>query len=203
MVHLNPKRNKDLWNKECTISSFDEYWDSFAQFGKRNYGIDSTRNHKSPFDHKQIRFLRPFELFPIDNPDKYLNLENVMDRKLQLELVPYGSPDFSYKTIGIENLKPFAERLLSVIDSKKRKYVIFCGKVFQPILKDFIFDQKIHNFKLNKNNGTQTLSDFQVINIKLKTNKGEINACIAPQFAKQGYPEGEYGKKVKELYEIT
>ena len=33
-----------------------------------------------------------------------------------------------------------------------------------------------------------------------RDNNSEITACIAPQFAKQGYPVAEYGEKVCELY---
>ncbi len=200
LIHLNPKRNKQEWNKKCDYSNFQSYWQSYERFGNRHYGKESERTHKSPFDHKQIRFLRPFGMLSLDNKDKYQNLENVIDSKLQLELVPFGSPDFLYHKIGIENLKPFVDRLISIIGEKQRKYVVFCGRVFEPILSDFIVDKTTHSFRLTKNDGNPTKSDFQVININLEKGNENINACIAPQFAKQGYPVTEYGKKVIELY---
>ena len=200
LIHLNPKRDKKDWNKKCHFKNFDSYWDSYVKFGAFHYGKDSKRNHKSPFDHKQIRFLKPFGLLPLDNQDKLKNLENVIDCKLQIELVPFGSPDFLYRKIGVKNLKPFIEQLESLIMEHQRKYVIFCGRVFEHILKDSIQSKTTHEFKLTKKDGKPTKSNFQVINITLNVGKANLKACIAPQFAKQGYPVMEYGRKVKELY---
>jgi len=200
LIHLNPKRNKEHWNKKCDFPDFESYWDTYVRFGKLHYGENSKRTHKSPFDHKQIRFLKPFGLLPIDNKDKFQNLENVIDCKLQIELVPFGSPDFIFQQIGIKNLSPFIENLQSLIIEKPRKYVIFCGRIFEHILKDYIRSKTTHSFKLTKKNGKPTKDDFHVINITLNIGDEIINACIAPQFAKQGYPVMEYGKKVKELY---
>lgn len=200
LIHLNPKRNKPQWNKKCDYSDFHSYWLTYERFGNRHYGKESKRAHKSPFDHKQIRFLKPFEILPLNSNDKYQNLENVIDCKLQLELVPFGSPDFLYQRIGIENLNPFIDKLLSIIKMKPRKYVIFCGRVFEHILTDFILEKATHSFRLTKKDGNPTKSEFQVINVLIGEGDEKINACIAPQFAKQGYPVTEYGKKVKELY---
>jgi len=136
----------------------------------------------------------------LDNQDINQNLEAVIDGKLQLELIPFGSPDFLYRKIGVNNIKPYVSRLLSIIGENQRKYVVFCGRVFEHILSDYIIDKTTHSFKLTKNEGNPTKSDFQVINITLQSEVKKINACIAPQFAKQGYPVTEYGKKVKELY---
>jgi hypothetical protein len=202
LVHLNPKRNKSDWNKECDFKDFQAYWDWYEKFGKVHYGKESKRTHKSPFDHKQIRFLKPFDLLPLNNSDKYQNLESVIDFKLQLELVPFGSPDFSFHKIGIENLNPFANNLISIIYEAPRKYVIFCGRVFEHILHNFIQEKTTHSFNLSKKDGSLTKSIFQVINIKIGRGDNVITACIAPQFAKQGYPVIEYAKKVKELYGI-
>lgn len=200
LIHLNPKRNINNWYQKCHFPSFESYWDWHENFGRNHYGKASSRTHKSPFDHKQIRFLRPFGLLSLENSDKFQNLENVIDAKLQLELIPFGSPSFSYHKLGLKHLTPFIDSLLSVIMYKERKYTIFCGRVFEHILNDKIIDKKIHNFKLKKADDTLTKSDFQVINILLKDGTKSINACIAPQFAKQGYPVMEYGKKIKELY---
>ncbi|MDL2241087.1 hypothetical protein LJC69_05625 [Bacteroidales bacterium OttesenSCG-928-K22] len=198
-IHLNPKRNRDEWNKECNDVDFTAYWDRHAQFGKNYYGKNSPRTHKSPFDHKQIRFLKPFNILPF-NDDVYHNLEVVADKKLQLELVPFGSPDFIYQRVGKENLQPFINLLLDTILESKREYIIFCGKIFSEILGKSIVEQKVHSFHLTKNDGKPTVSLFEVMNIRLKHNNTEIIASIAPQFAKQGYPVGRYGEKVYELY---
>ena len=198
LVHLNPKRNKNIWGKKCEID-FADYWENSVHFGKKVYGKNSPRTHKSPFDHKQVRFLKPFGILPFKN-DVYHNLEVVIDQKLQLELVPFGSPNFNYHKIGAKNLQPFIERLLNLINESKREYIIFCGRIFQEILKDYIVKEKTHSFYLTKNDGNPTQAKFEVINIKLKYNDLEVTACIAPQYAKQGYPVCEYGKAVCGLY---
>lgn len=200
LVHLNPKRNKKDWGKKCLKENFDDYLNQYASFGKRTYGANSPRTHKSPFDHKQIRFLRPFNLLPFKENDKYHNLETVIDKKLQLELVPYGSPNFDFKKIGLYPLKSHFENVLREIGSKKRKYVIFCGRVFEDLLSHYITNRKDHSFKLVKNNGETTQSYFNCINIQIKLGDVSFNACVAPQFAKQGYPVERYGEKIKELY---
>jgi hypothetical protein len=199
MVHLNPKRNKCQWDKKCNFPNFDAYWEYSAKFGANVYGTNSKRTHKSPFDQKQIRFLKPFDILPF-NGDKYHDLEISIDKKLQMELVPFGSPNFNYLEIGVENLKPFVNRLLNLLLESERDYVIFCGRVFQEILKDYIVKEKHHSFYLTKKDGNLTKSTFEVINIKLKLNDSEITACIVPQYAKQGYPVAEYGKEVCNRY---
>lgn len=200
LVHLNPKRNKGAgWANVCKYDKFDDYFSHYAYFGRKHYGVESARVHKSPFDYKQIRFLEPFKILPF-NDDKYHNLEIVVDQKLQLELVPYGSPNFDYKKIGVEKLKPFIETLLDTIAKKERKYVIFCGRVFEQILSAYIKEASTISQKLKKVNGEDTKNEYQIINIKLVFQSKEIVACIAPQFAQQGCPLSEYGKFIAEFY---
>lgn len=200
LVHLNPKRNQNNWGQECKFTDFNEYMEFYSSFGSKSYGINSKRTHKSQFDHKQIRFLKPFNILPFKNEDIYHNLETVIDKKLQLELVPFGSPDFSYHKIGIDNLEPYILRLIDVLASRDRTFIIFCGRVFTKILSKYLVDKKHYEFKLTKKDGNPTKANFEVINIKLNINNSELTACIAPQYAKQGYPVSEYGKEIFNRY---
>lgn len=210
LVHLNPKRNKDKFTNsfklskpsECGFNSLEDYLNYYQNFGKINYGSNSSRKHKSPFDHKQIRFLNPLKILPFSTTDIYYNLETVIDAKLQIELIPYGSEDFDYNKVGIDNIKPFIDRVLDLISSSSRMYVIFCGAVFDKVLKQYVIEKKSHLFKLIKKDGTLTLNYFELINIKLQYNNKIISCAVAPQFAKQGYPVEEYGKKIKQLYGV-
>lgn len=201
LIHLNPKRSKDSFDENNPFKDFDDYLDNFVHFGKKKYGIDSLRTHKSPFDHKQVRFLKPFNLLPFMEGDKYHNLEVVLDNKLQIELIPFGSPDFNFSKIKTENIEPYFERIINLLKSSERKYVIFCGKVFIELLQPYIIKQKSHTFKLIKKDGTEIKDYFIVISIKLQYNNAIINAVIAPQFAKQGYPVSQYGEMVKKYYD--
>jgi hypothetical protein len=116
LVHLNPKQGNDHAAR-CTghVPALDEYMAQHASFGRRMYGQASGRTHQSPFDHKQIRFLRPFGLIDLlaeDAPDaRFTNLERVVDHKLQMEVIPYGSDTFSTAGMTPEVLAPHLNRL--------------------------------------------------------------------------------------------
>lgn len=201
MVHLNPKRNVNNFGPECKFKTFDEYWSFYENFGKVHYGPRSKPKHKSPFDHKQVRFLRPLGLIPLDENDNNENLRRVIDDKLQLELIPYGSPDFNFHKVGIENINPFIKDIVHLIGSHDRKFVLFCGRVFVELLKPFSKTLKEHRFRLAKNDGSPTKNFFEVINIVIQYGDSEqIRACILPQFAMQGSPTSQYGKKLADLY---
>jgi hypothetical protein len=209
LVHLNPKisdQQKVILSEDQQVkkpsqfNSFDDYLNYYSIFGKIKYGIEGQRVHKSPFDHKQVRFLKPFELIPLNSSDKYLNLENVIDKKLQLELIPFGSKDFNFRKVGADNLEPFIIPLLKLIGSKDRKYIIFCGRVFERLLDKYIVQKNRIKFKLKKKDGSLTNSDFEVINLKLSIDNQSFVCAIAPQFAKQGYPVEEYGHEIRKFY---
>jgi len=203
LVHLNPKRASENFGGRNKFSDFNDYLSHHVNFGKLHYGVNSPKKHKSPFDHKQVRFLKPFDALPFKENDKYHNLEIVVDKKLQIELIPFGSPDFNYSFIGQENINPFIERILSLIQLKERKYVIFCGKVFVELLKPYIRKSKTYTFKLTKKNGDKTIHDYNVISIEIEYNEKIIDVVIAPQFAKHGYPVSHYGEMVKRLYKAV
>lgn len=204
LIHLNPKRDKDKTTRKYKIekpyfNSFEDYFDAFRYFGKRHYGVDSSRTHKSPFDKKQIRFLKPLEILPFTGNDIYVDLEIVVDMKLQIELIPFGSENFNFNEVGIENIKPFIDNILSLIAAKERKQVIFCGRVFENILEEYISNKIVHEFKLQKTDGSFTKGDYHFIEVEIKHNNKEIKAVIAPQFAMQGMPIEQYGIKLNEL----
>ena len=102
--------------------------------------------------------------------------------------------------MGIKNLEKYTARVLSLIQSAKRDYVIFCGRIFNEVLSPYIVDQRAFKFKLKKNDGDDTKNYFELINVKLKLGEVTVEGAIAPQFAKQGYPVGRYGEQIKNLY---
>jgi hypothetical protein len=198
MVHLNPKRNKDQFMAKCNHSTFDDYLNHYKHYGKKNYGAEANGKYKSRFDHKQLRFLKAFGVLPFTDNTRE-NLEIVVDKKLQLELIPYGSPDFNIEKIKVDNVRPFIENVLSLLLTKERKYIFFCGKLYDQVLKDYIVESQKTTFKLKKVNGDETRDFFDLIKIKLKFNNLSCYAFIIPQFAKQGAPIAEYSKKINEL----
>ena len=206
LVHLNPKRNKNKSTgnydiQKSKFDTFEEYFDYFSNFGKYNYGVNSERKHKSPFDKKQIRFIKPLNILPLNGNDIFEDLEVVIDQKLQIELIPFGSENFNYSKVGIKNIEPFINNILSLISVKERKYTIFCGRVFEEILDNYISKKHTHSFKLQKKDGTLTKGDYHFIEVELNFNNKIIKAIIAPQYATQGMPIDKYGAKFNELFE--
>lgn len=204
LVHLNPKQQdnqSDSYKGNFKFANFDKYFESLRYYGKNHYGKQSKKLVKSPFDRKQIRFIKPFNVIEFDDIDnEYLNLEKVMDNKLQLELLPFGSSKFETALIKGDPLKPYIEILLDTIISEEREYVIFCGKVFETLLKDYILSKKDYVFKLPKIDGSTAKNNSSFSKIIINFNGKEISAGIAKSFAQQGLNMSEYGDKCWQLY---
>jgi hypothetical protein len=62
LVHLNAKSSDEVPAWHAPVKTFQDYFDAHRHFGARMYGPDSPRTHRSPFDHKQVRFLRPLDV---------------------------------------------------------------------------------------------------------------------------------------------
>jgi len=198
MVQLNPKREIKDFNQK-TNKNFDEYLDYYVNYGKLVYGKESSRKFKSRFDQKLIRFLKPLEIIDLNSNDIFSNLENVVDQKLQLEFIPFGSPNFDYTKLPKDIIDIYTKQLLNAIFSEQRTCVIFGGRLFSHILKPYITSKKNHIFKLQKTNGEWSKNEYEIISIVLSFNGNSLIAYIAPQFAQQGMPIDAYGKKLASL----
>jgi hypothetical protein len=75
--------------------------------------------------------LRPFSVIAfVDGGTKeatFTNLERVIDCKLQLELIPYGSDNFSAGAFPRSLVAPYLKRIMKVVTARPRRYVMFCG----------------------------------------------------------------------------
>ena len=204
LVHLNPKRNRNLFSKANSFEDFQAYWKYYSHFGKYKYGKDADRTHKSPFDKKQIRFLYPFGILPFlptkDIESQYHNLEIVKDMKFQLELLPYGSPKFELQKLQ-KYLGDYSEQRLKMIASRERKIILFCGKIFTEILTPYIKRKKEWTFQLKKNDGTLTKIEYGFVKLELAIDNEVFYAGIVPQYALQGAPLVEYGKMCSKYYD--
>lgn len=198
MVQLNPKREKKDFSQKA-MASHDYYLDFYSNYGRNIYGEDSKREFKSKFDQKLIRFLRPLELIDLNSIDVFKNLENVVDKKLQIELIPFGSSNFDYLKIPRFELDKYIELILSLITAVERSCVIFGGRVFSQILSPFIVHKELHRFKLKKINGELTKNEYEIEKLSLSYEGKSINVFVAPHFAIQGMPVEAYGRKLKEL----
>jgi hypothetical protein len=208
LVHLNPKQADapaQVGGWETTARTLEEYFDACRHFGARMYGPSSPRTHQSPFDRKQIRFLRPLGVIDFvqgSQPDDvFTNLERVVDQKLQLELVPYGSDSFSARGFTPEVLAPHLDRVLSTIVTAPRLYVLFCGAVFTPLLRRHI--TRWHEFHLRKNDRSFERARSSFANLLLPYHGGHVRAGLAPTWARQGIPMASYAEEIRSRYEAV
>jgi hypothetical protein len=202
LVHLNPKDDLPTIDGSDPFAAFDDYFDAHRYFGERMYGPSSPRTHRSPFDLKQIRFLR--ELGVIDfveertEDDKYTNLQRVIDDKLQFELVPYSSQTFTVTGFTTEVLQPHLDRIMAVIATAPRRYVLFCGVVFQRVLSNSIIEQ--HTFRLQKKDGQLEKQRSRFANLEITYNGETIRAGLCHTWPRQGIPMPAYGREVARRY---
>lgn len=205
LVHLNPKHRNNhapTYSGSLWLNDFDTYFTYHQHFGKTLYGPTAPRTHKSPFDHKQIRFLKPFGIIPFveerSGDDRFTNLERVIDEKLQLELIPYSSNAFSVKGFTSAILESHVERLLNVICACPRDYVLFCGQIFEVFFRNSITDT--HEFRLTKNDGSIAQNKTRFSNLRFTYNGMIVRAGLAHSFAQQGIPMTGYGRQCKAFY---
>ncbi|MBX3449372.1 MAG: hypothetical protein KF777_07425 [Planctomycetaceae bacterium] len=208
LIHLNPRHDNtynDTYTGELKHKTFEDYFAHHEYLGRQFYGRTSKRDHKSPFDHKQIRFLKPFGVIDFveekSSEDRFTNLERVLDHKLQLELIPYSSETFLTKAFTAEVVKPHLERILDVICACPRDYVLFCGSVFDDIFHDSIVGR--WTFELTKKDGQSTRNKARFSTLRFSHGGDTIYAGLAHSFAQQGLPMEDYGRKCKEHYPKT
>jgi hypothetical protein len=201
LVHLNPKLSPRL--RGARFADFDAYFDAHRRFGFHHWGRDPT--YRSAFDHKQVRFLRPFGTidFEPDTGDasRRRNAQRAIDRKLQMELVPYPSPTFPTQRFTGELLKAHFGRVLGVVASYDRDFVLFCGAVFDELLdrSGRLVSRREHRFRLPTANGISK-SDYRFSSVVLDHESGPIRAGVARSFATQGLPMSAYGERCHALY---
>lgn len=206
LIHLSPKQDNNLdttYQGEFKFQNFKDYLNYYQKFGENHYGKSLKNRRKSIFDTKQIHFIRPFDLLDLSADDKFVNLQRVIDDKLQLELVPFGSSSFKTDLMTHDALQPYVELLLDTITKADRDYIIFCGKVFERLLKSHTVKKEDYAFKLVKTDGSLSKNNARFSRLVLNYKGHEFKAGIAPSFAQQGLTGAvmeDYGKKCCELY---
>lgn len=202
LVHLNPRLDPE--RARTAAPGLDTYLDEHVRYGHHTWGTDP--DYRSAFDHKQVRFLRPFgliEFVPNESPaQKRENAKRVIDEKLQLELVPYASREFRTNRFQPQLLAPHFERVLNVIADHPRQVVLFCGSVFDRLLErsGLLLARRDHEFRLAKTDGTRSQGLYSFSNLLIDHHGMAIRAGLARQFAMQGLPASAYGQRCAELY---
>jgi len=202
LVHLNPKLSELLAKHPYT--NFDDYCIRHRAFGFVHWGLDPF--YYSAFDLKQVRFIRPFGVIEF-RPETEIghlrtNAAMVCDLKFQLELIPYASPSFETAKFSSDVLESHFARILAAIAAYPRKYVIFCGAVFDDLLErsGYLTFRKDHRFHLAKKGGGQGKPLYQFSNVRFSFEGKSVQAGVARSFAIQGIPMDAYGFECSKLY---
>jgi hypothetical protein len=203
-VHPNPQESQNdapEYEGGFEYENFDEYLERARRSG--HYRWELGREYPSPMDYKQMRFVKQWGVIDFeeaDTPDDQLtNLIRSVDLKLQLELIPYGSPRFPTEGLPAEVVAPHYERLMRVITACPRDYVVLLGGVFDALFEPYIVDREDHTFRLPTSTGTSRV-EYRFSNLLLEFDGGTVPAGLAPHFASPGIPMDAYGQTCHELY---
>jgi hypothetical protein len=97
LVHPNPQQGENQapeYEGDFEYADFDDYLTRHARFGHHRWELGDE--HPSPVDHKEMRFLKHWGVIDfldaVTSDEKRTNAARAIDQKLQLELIPYGSP---------------------------------------------------------------------------------------------------------------
>lgn len=224
LVMLNPGAEDRSFNfkngYKSNFANFDQYYsdylDSMINYGNRDF------ERMDNFDLKQAAFLYHFNDSGIEIPENFWSSHelkkdakrNVLQNKLQMELIPYHSRTFSglfdsasRAQQNVHLVQNEIERLFNTIIETERQYVVFCSKQFYyifnalsllnstkwDIINDVVHRKQIGKLTFSFNKGTFTYSN--------KT----VHFGIAHSFASQALPNAidkmaEYGKFCFDLY---
>jgi hypothetical protein len=230
-VMLNPgSKANDCYSfikmEKPNYYSLEYYIDRYL-FQHRNYGaMDSCRMDN--FDLKQAAFLYDFKDTGIDFPDffnepnevRHLKLqakENVLMKKLQLELIPYQSKNFTgildseqQAETNIKVLSPYVSRLLDAIVEYDRKYIVFGAKqfynLFSAFKKSVYADINFFDEKSVEIDGLKKRVYCRIMEIKHK--QKTIRAIIPYSFPRQDLPNAyskmrQFGKFCFDVFQNT
>jgi hypothetical protein len=204
LVHHNPVQRADAADRYAggfEFADFDDYVEQHRRFG--HYRWEIGEQPPSPGDFKQVRFLRHWGLHigaeGITPAEQRANVAQVVDARLLLELIPYGSPKFPAAPLPAEVVTPLYERLLRVITAYPRDFVVLCGPVLEPILSPYIVARDEHRFRLPTSTGVSR-SEYAFCNLLLDFDGGHVAVGLAPHFASPGVPMDAYGAACRERY---
>lgn len=208
LVHLNPHHpevHAERMAPPYPYDSFEDYFERHRYYGLYHYGARATAKQRPNFDAKQIRFLRPFGVLEFADGDdpatRLLNLERVVDHKLQMELIPYSSPNFETHRFPARVIRDDFDRVLRVVCERPRRFVFFCGKAFEPLIGRYAVDD--HRFFLTKSDGGVDSMQSRFANLRIPFEGGEVAAGLCHSWARQGIPMADYGRAVAARYQTA
>src|SRR5262249_9351167 len=149
---------------------FDEYLEEHRRYG--HYHWEIGEEPPSPVDYKQMRFLRHWGLSQLvdgeTRAEQRANVARAVDERLQLELIPYGSPSCRADPPPAEVISPLYARLRAGLGASPRNSVILCGPVPEPAPPPYTAPREDHSFRLATSPGTSR-TEYRFSNLLLDT----------------------------------
>lgn len=167
-------------------ADFVAYQDKYQSTGDFLQGSDNVNEDDTIFsaEARILKYLKPFQIIRYESQSIQKNIQKLTNKRLELDLVPYLSPDFSEKDFMNNYLvcKPFIERILNGILAYPRQYIVFIGDCFNKILAEYIEESETFRFLLTSPNKPNQKFISQFTRITLKFNNRKVIAGIAESF---------------------
>ena len=183
-------------------TDFDTYQNKQQNLGRFFLDFDTDERLESEYstDIRLLNYLKPFQVIRFNGDSLQKNLQKLTNEKLELDLVPYLSPDFCEKDfMGNYNVcKPFIERVLNGVLAYPRQYVIFIGECFGKVLAEYIVDSESFSFMLTSPNRPNQKSVARFTRVTLNYNDRVVIAGIAESFFDEGLDDAmieKYGRE--------
>lgn len=153
--------------------------------------LDKVADSDYSSDVRMLNYLKPFQVIRFDKSSLQRNLQKLTDEKLQLDLVPYVTSDFSAKDFMLNYpvCKPFVDRLLSGVLAYPRQYVIFTGDYFKEILSEYIEESERFSFLLTSPNKVNQKVFAHFTRVTLNYKGRRIVAGIADSYFDENFDE--------------
>ena len=204
LVHHNPMQRENdatTYVGDFEFDDFDEYLAHHRRLG--HYRWELSEELPSLVHHKEMRFLRHWgviDFLDAETSDaKRTNAARAIDQKLQLELIPYGSPRFPPDGLPPDALVPHYERVMRVVTAYPRDYVILCGAIFESLFAPYIVERDDHSFRLPTSTGVSRV-EYRFSNLALAFDGHTVPVSIAHHYASPGVPMDAYGQICHERY---
>ncbi len=147
-----------------------------------------------------FNYIKPFQIIHFDCDSINKDFKRLEDEKLELDLVPFLSPNFSADDFmcNYKLCKPLIERVLNDVFAYPRQYAIFIGGCFNKILAEYTERSENTSFVLTSRNkpNQKFIAQFTCITLNFKNKR--IIAGIAESFFDENLDEimiEKYGRE--------
>lgn len=166
------------------------------------FETNGEKNIESRFSEEMrvLNFIKPFQIIRFDGDSINKDLKRLKEEKLELDLVPFLSPNFSVDDFmcNYKLCKPLIERVLNDVFAYPRQYAIFIGGCFNKILAEYTEKSENTSFVLTSRNKPNQKFIAQFTRISLNFKNKKIIAGIAESFFDENLDEimiEKYGRE--------